>query len=184
MKKSLTLAIAFLLILSLLTACGGNGGGNAPTNTPATENAASTPDGAYTGNETASASVFENGVLTTAQLKIEISDYKVITLDGFTFLGIWFSVTNLTDNDLTPVLAWNSRITAYQDENLERRLSLTTVPDEPLNDYLDTVIAKDDTVHSCIAYIINDTAATVTLVGSEKVGGATIGSMTLDLSGR
>ena len=184
MKKILAFTLLLLLIISMLTACGGNNGSGTSTSNQAsttpTVNPTQKPTENVT-NETVSTSTFENGILTTDRLKIEITDYKVIDLDGWIILGIWFSVTNFTDGALKPGNAWNLLITGYRDENMENRLSLTNVPDDPLNDYLDTVIAQGDTVQSCIAYMIKDDTTLVTLVGSESVGGPVIGTMTLDL---
>ena len=179
-----------VMMVSGLTACGGNSGRSTSTsnqaNTTPTESPASTPTGNVT-NEIVSTSTFENGVLITDRLKIEITDYKVIEAENEyvpPLLAIWFSVTNFTDSALKPGNAWNSRITGYPDESLENRLSLTSVPDDPLNDYLDIVIARGDTVQCCIAYMIKEDTTLVTLVGSESVGGPVINTMTLDLSGR
>ena len=191
-KKSIRILSTLLAVMVVfgLTACGGNNGsGTSASNqvsTDPTENPTSTPTGNVT-NETVSTSMFENGVLITDRLKIEITDYKVIEAENEyvpPLFAIWFSVTNFTDSALKPGNAWNSRITGYQDESLENRLSLTNVPDDPLNDYLDIVIAKGDTVQCCIAYMIKDDTTLVTLVGSESVGGLVIGTMTLNLSGR
>jgi len=190
--KSMQLLSTLLTVMMVfgLTACGGNNGSSASTSNQASvtpkESPASTPTENVT-KETVSTSTFANGVLTTDRLKIEITDYKVIKAENEyvpPLLAIWFSVTNFTDNALKPGNAWNSRITGYLDESLKNRLSLTNVPDDPLNDYLDIVIAKGDTVKCCIAYMIKDDTTLVTLVGSESVGGPVIGTMTLDLSGR
>jgi hypothetical protein len=190
--KSIRILSTLLAVMVVfgLTACGGNNGsGTSASNqvsTDPTENPTSTPTGNVT-NETVSTSTFDNGVLKTDRLKIEITDYKVIEAENKyvpPLLAIWFSVTNFTDSALKPGSAWSSRITGYLDESLENRLSLTNVPDDPLNDYLDIVIAKGDTVQCCIAYMIKDDTTLVMLVGSESAGGPVIGTMTLDLSGR
>ena len=119
---------------------------------------------------------------TTTEVDIEETGASTFEDGVFTVIGFWFSLTNLSEKIIEPTLTWNLHITGYEDDNKDR-LSLTNVPDDPLNENLDKAIPKRKTINCCIAYIISDTTDLMALVGAELPCKPTMGSMTVDLLG-
>jgi hypothetical protein len=135
-------------------------------------------------------SSFAKGVLTTPDVKIVITDHKVIPVGqpGNEYgqkpvIAFYYSTTNLTDKRVDPSTAFIGMITAYQDNdpNAENRLDVGALPDERFLDTQTEVIKKGGTVENAIAYELDDLTTPVELVASGDLGLSTIGKVTYPL---
>ncbi|WP_217499109.1 DUF5067 domain-containing protein [Leifsonia sp. C5G2] len=133
-----------------------------------------------------SSSSFANGVLTTSNMKITITDHKVIPVGApgneygtKPVLAFWYSVTNLTDKKLDPTTAWIGTITAIQDNNPNavNKLEVGSLPDQTFLDTQLEDIKSGGTVQNAVAYELTDTTTPVDLVASDDLGMTTIGKL-------
>ena len=174
MKKSLIpLICASSALAFLLGACGtdssdAEGGGSSQTFSPGEgDGADDTPseDGP----------TFENGVLTTPELKIQITRYKVIKVGqkGNEYgekpvIAFWYKTTNLTDADVSP-MDFIFHFNGYQDNNpnAENELEVGMLPDDRFLDSQTENIKKGGTVENAVAYELDDLVTPVDLVATE-----------------
>lgn len=182
MKKMLTPIVPLFLVAGLaLTGCSST---SAPEEK--TEVAVEVPAEAETTGES-----FADGVLTTTDVKIEITDYKVIPVGEVgneygekPVLAIWYSTTNLgtADRDITPS-EFIFQFEAFQDNdpNAENKLNVGMLPDAAFRDSQLENIKADGTVANAIAYELDDTTTPVELVAGGGFGGDPIGTMTINL---
>lgn len=136
-------------------------------------------------------SSFENGVLTTAELEVEIVDYKVIPAGQVgneygddTVLAIWYDTTNLgtSDEDISPITAFISNFEAVQDNNpnAENTLNIGMLPDKEFLDSQTRGIKPGGTVTNAFAYTLTDTTTPVELIAGRF--GPEVGRMTFSLN--
>lgn len=184
MKKSLLpLACASSVLALLLVGCAESSdtkedGSSSQTFSPSEgDGADDSPD--------EGAPTFENGVLTTPELKIEITRYKVIKA-GQTgneygdkpVIAFWYKTTNLSGDDVDP-MAFIFNFEAYQDNNpnAENKLDVGALPDDRFLDSQTETIKKGGTVENAIAYELDDLVTPVDLVAieglDEELGRAT-----------
>ena len=135
-------------------------------------------------------SSFVDGVLTTPDVKIVITDHKVIQAGqgdneygDKPVLAFWYEVTNLTNQNVD-ALEWDWLVRAYQDNdpNVENELDtafMFPADDSSLADPLET-IKKGGTVKYATAYELDDQVTPVELV-AEELFGDEIGRMTYNL---
>ncbi|MBD7958356.1 DUF5067 domain-containing protein [Microbacterium sp. Sa4CUA7] len=134
---------------------------------------------------------FVDGVLTTEEVKIAITDYRVIPVGeaGNEYgdkpvLAIWYDTTNLgtSDRDITPS-EFIFSFEAYQDTdpNRENTLDVGMLPDPSFRDSQMENIKPGGTVPNAIAYELDDTTTPVDLV-AVRLFGDDIGRMTFNLS--
>ena len=181
-------AYASSALALLLSACGGtessdtDGGGSSQTTSP------SAGDGSDDSPSEAS-STFENGVLTTPDVKIEITRYKVIKVGqkGNEFgekpvIAYWYKITNVSGEKTDP-LAWIFTFKAFQDNNpnAENELNVASLPDEKFLDTQTENIKKGGTVENAVAYELDDLVTPVDLVATEGLDDV-IGKITYKLS--
>jgi hypothetical protein len=174
MKKSLfPLICAASTLALLLGACGTDSsdtrdGGSSETFSP------SEGDGADD-SPSEDAPTFENGVLTTPELKIQITRHKVIKAGqkGNEYgekpvIAFWYETTNLTDADVSP-MDFIFHFTAYQDNNpnAENELNVGMLPDDRFLDSQTENIKKGGTVENAVAYELDDLVTPVDLVATE-----------------
>lgn len=140
--------------------------------------------------ETPDGPSFADNVLTTDRMIIEITDYRVIPVgeEGNQFgdapvIAFWYSVTNLTDDDLNPATAWIMTMSAFQDNdpNMDNELSVGLLPDDNFLETQMANISKDGTLENAVAYVLDDEVTPVELRASENLGMTTFGSMTFGL---
>ncbi|WP_104111877.1 DUF5067 domain-containing protein [Arthrobacter sp. N199823] len=184
MKKSLVL-IAAASIALVLSGCAG----------PAAESKGS--DAKSSSSETSAASTtapksdssFKDGVLTTAELKIEITDHKVIAVgaEGNEYgkkpvIAFWYKTTNLSAKDVSP-MNFLFNLTAYQDNNpnAENKLEVGALPDDSFLESQTEKIKKDGTVENAIAYELDDEETPVDLVASIDMGMTELGKTSYKL---
>ena len=194
MKKSLiAIACASSALALLLSACGGtessdtDGGNSSQTQTMSP----SAGDGADDSPSEAS-STFENGVLTTPDVKIEITRYKVIGVGkkGNEYgekpvIAYWYKTTNVSGKKTDATSAWMFTFNGFQDNNpnAENELNFSLVfgiGDEKFPDSHEN-IKKGGTVENAVAYDLDDLVTPVDLVAAELFGDV-IGKTTYKLS--
>ena len=134
-------------------------------------------------------SSFKNGVLTTPDMKIKITDHKIIPVGkkgneygSKPVIAFWYKVTNLSGKKMSP-MDWIFAITAYQDNNpnAENKLGVGSVPDERFLDSQMENIKKGGTVENSMAYELDDQTTPVVLVASNDLGMTEIGKVTYNL---
>lgn len=135
------------------------------------------------------APTFENGILTTPEVKIEITRYKVIKAGqkGNEYgekpvIAFWYKITNISGDDIDP-LAFIFNFEAYQDNNpnAENTLEVGMLPDDRFLDSQSETIKKGGTVENAIAYELDDLVTPVDLVAIEGLD-EEIGRATYELS--
>lgn len=153
--------------------------------------ASASPDGSSsTKDATDSSSSFIDGTLTTPDMKIVITDRKVIAVGepGNEYgtepvVAFWYSVTNLTDKKLDPTTAWIGAITVFQDNNANslNKLDVASLPDQKFLDTQLEQIKNGGTVENAVAYGLTDTTTPVDLVASDDFGITEIGKLSYPL---
>ena len=129
---------------------------------------------------------FKNGVLTTPDLKIQITRVKVIKAGqkGNEYghkpvIAFWYKTTNLSGDKVNPIVAFIPYFNAYQDNNpnAENKLDVGSLPDDRFLDSQSENIKKGGTVEDAIAYELDDLVTPVDLVATdgldEAIGKAT-----------
>lgn len=182
---------AMVAIAILLSGCGETttessaASNNSSSNT---STSSETPE-ANSSGPTASDSSFVDGVLTTPELKLEITDHKVIPVGekgneygSKPVIAFWYSVTNLSGDDVSP-MNWIYTLAAYQDNNpnAENQLEVAALPDDQFLETQTEKIKIGGTVDNAVAYEIDDTTTPVDLVASDDFGETEIGKVTYDL---
>ncbi|RGX53599.1 DUF5067 domain-containing protein [Anaerotruncus sp. AF02-27] len=135
---------------------------------------------------------FANGVLLAEDVKIEITDYKIIEVgdEGNEYgetpvIAFWYKTTNLSGKEgISAMIAWIAMFEAIQDNdpNMVNALEVAALPD---NRYLDTQTAdikKDGTVECAVAYELNDMTTPVILKANRGVGGETLGEQIFEIA--
>lgn len=183
MKKFLGISVCAASALALLlSGCGGSTGtsgetSSAPTTAESTAAASEAP---------ATDASFVDGVLTTPEMKIVITDNKVIQpgdkgneYGEKPVMAFWYEITNLSGGDISP-MNWIFVFTAYQDNNpnAENELNVGTLPDDAFLDSQTETIKKGGTVANAVAYELDDTITPVELVASDGLGTTEIGRET------
>jgi len=134
-------------------------------------------------------SSFKNGVLTTPEVKIVITDQKVIPVGAAgneygskPVIAFWYQTTNLTDKHLDPT-TFLFLITAYQDNdpNAMNELQVAALPDDRFLETQMERIKKGGTVENAVAYELDDVTTPVDLVASDDLGASEIGKVTYTL---
>lgn len=178
MKKKLLIAVfAAFMALSMI------GCGNAST--PAEEGSA-TASGA-TSSEAASsessgnaAGSFANNVFENPDVKIEITDYKVIPVGeagneygSKPVIAFWYNTTNISGAETDPSTAWIFNFKAIQDNdpNAVNELEVGMLPDNAFLDSQTQTIKQGGTVANAVAYELDDTTTPVTLVAEDMLMG-------------
>lgn len=193
MKKKMLVSVFTAFMALSLVACSGN------TETPTASNASDstaiqTETQVQPDEETPEKSeyYFSDNVLVSADVKIEITDYKVIPV-GETgneygekpVVAFWYNTTNLSGNeDVNPISAWIAMFTAIQDNdpNQVNTLEVGALPDDAFLDSQMETIKKDGTAPCAIAYELDDTTTPVLLKATRGIGGEDLGEQTFELS--
>jgi hypothetical protein len=149
-----------------------------------------TGDGADASPSAASSTTFKNGVLTTPDVKIKITRYKVIGVGqkGNEYgekpvIAYWYKTTNVSGKKIDPMIAWIFSFKTYQDNNpnAENELNVASLPDERFLDSQSENIKKGGTVEDAVAYELDDLVTPVDLVATEGLDNV-IGKTTYKLS--
>jgi Domain of unknown function (DUF5067) len=118
---------------------------------------------------------FENGVLTTPDLKIQITRYKVIEAGqkGNEYgekpvIAFWYRTTNLSGGDVDPTdFLFNFNAIQDNNPNAVNELDVGSLPDDRFRDSQLETIKKGGTVENAIAYELDDLVTPVELVATE-----------------
>lgn len=184
------MAPVLLVVALALTGCAGAA---TPESEPGAEVEPSTASevDVETPEETVpAAESFADGVLTTADVQITITDYRVIPAGetgneygDVPVLAIWYDTTNLgaADRDISP-MEFIFMFEAFQDNdpNRENTLDVGALPDDAFLETQMENIKVDGTVSNAIAYELDDTTTPVELVAG--IFGDEIGRMTFNLN--
>ena len=120
-------------------------------------------------------STFKDGVLTTPELKIQITRHEIIEVGekGNEYgekpvIAFWYKTTNLTNADVSP-MDFIYHFTAYQDNNpnAENEIGVASLPDDRFLDSQMETIKKGGTVENAVAYDLDDLVTPVDLVATE-----------------
>lgn len=180
----LILSIVLVVVYSVALAGAANAlkGDTVPSASGQSSNSASEPkDGSPS---------FADGVLTTSDMKIVITDHKILAVGaaGNEFgskpvLAFWYSTTNLTDKKLDPTTGWMFAMKAIQDNdpNAVNELDIALLPDAKFLDSQLQGIKKGGTVDNAVAYELDDETTPVSLVASGGLGLVRIGTVTYKL---
>ena len=170
-KKALLVAVVTALVVAL-SGCGQTG---------ESKSAKAEKDGVY----------FKNGVYETNDVKIEITDEKVIQ-PGETgneygekpVIAFWYKVTNKTEKDIDPTTAWITAFQAFQDNdaNQVNELDVGMLPDQRYTDTQMEPIKKGGTAENAIAYELDDTTTPVIIKASNFVTGEKIGQKKYEIA--
>jgi hypothetical protein len=185
MKKSLVL-IAAASIALVLSGCGAGTAAESKGSdaTSSTKEASAAPTTAPTSD-----SSFKDGVLTTPELKIVITDHKVLAVGAKgneygkkPVIAFWYKITNLSAKDVSP-MNFMFNLTAYQDNNpnAENKLEVGGLPDDRFLETQMEKIKKDGTVENAIAYELDDEITPVDLVASTDLGMTELGKTSYKL---
>ena len=198
MKKLLSLLLAVFMVFSLV-ACSSSDTTEEPEEPSGQEETPEAPDDTEEEKvpeeeetEPDSEYYFADNVLVSEDVRIEITDYRVIPVgeEGNEYgdvpvIAFWYNVTNLTGNDnVTPIGSWIAMFTAIQDNdpNMVNELDVGSLPDDA---YLDTQMAtvkEGGTVDCAIAYKLDDTTTPVTLQATRGLFGEELGEQTFEIA--
>lgn len=185
MKKPFAfLAPLTLAITIALTGCSGSDAPGGSASGSAVE--VDVPEAEAPANAT-----FQDGVLTTPDMTITVTDYRVIQpgAEGNEYsdtpvLAIWYDTTNLgtSDREVSPVTEFVVNIEAYQDNdpNLVNKLGVGMLPDPAFLDSQTAAIKPGGTVPNAVAYELSDLTTPVELAAI--YGGDEVGRMTFNLN--
>lgn len=170
MKTSrIPLICAMSALVFLVGACG--------TSAPTQTFAPSAGDGADASPNN-QGPTFQNGVLTTSDLRLRITRYKVIGVGqkGNEYgkkpvIAFWYTTTNLSGDKVDPTGAWILNLNAYQDNNpnAENELEVGSLPDDRFLDSQSENIKKGGTVKNAVAYELDDRHTPVDLVATQNL---------------
>jgi len=129
---------------------------------------------------------FVDGVLTTSEISIRITDKRVIAVGApgneygdKPVIAFWYDITNLTDGDVSP-MNWIYVFSAFQDNNPNaiNELEIASLPDDRFLESQTEQIKKGGTVQNAVAYELDDQTTPVDLVASSGLGRTEIGRTT------
>lgn len=186
-KNFISVLVLFLPLLVLVTACGDEleNSEQIPENTePKTDQKDADTNTENESNEEESEYYFKDNVAQLRDVKITITDTKVIPVgeEGNEYgdkpvFAIWYETTNLSEKEINPTTAWMAVFEAVQDNdpNVVNTLDVGSHPDDR---YLDTQLADikpNGTVTNAIAYELDDLETPVTLIATQGLMGDELG---------
>lgn len=193
--KKLVCLLCVAMILSL-TGCGGNTSSTAseagPSSSSVMESSVSQNEDSPTSAEQTPQYYFKDNELVTADVKIKITDYKVIQpgeegneYGDVPVIAFWYDTTNLSGKDsIDPTTAWVVMFEAIQDNdpNFVNSLEMGMHPDDSLIDNQLVKIKKDGTVSNAVCYELDDVTTPVTLKATRGIGGESLGEQVYEIS--
>lgn len=193
MKNRMALPAALAAIALMVSACSSAAGeseSGGSTSSPSASVAAAAPASAAPAAEPAAAkSSFADNVLTTDDLKITITEHRVIPVGepGNEYgekpvIAFWYQITNLSGENVSP-MNWIYSISAFQDNNPNsvNQIEIGSLPDSRFLDTQTETIKKGGTVENAVAYELDDLTTPVDLVASDDLGFTEIGKLSFDL---
>lgn len=133
---------------------------------------------------------FEDGVLVSQDVRIEILGWKIVEpgdgpLVDSPEIVFEYDVTSLSGSDaVTPATAWFAMFTAIQDnnENYVNTLDTGWFYDEEYFDSAYETLKEGGTVRNSVSYVLDDTTTPVTLVANRGIGGELLGEQSFDIA--
>lgn len=134
------------------------------------------------GSTDAVETTFENNVYQSADVKIEITDVKVIPAGEYgnefgekPVIAFWYDTTNISGQETDPSTAWIMNFSAVQDDdpNAVNELDMASLPDERYLDSQSESIKQGGTVSNAVAYELDDYETPVTLIATDILGNET-----------
>lgn len=154
---------------------GGDSGSTAADNGASSSGAANTSESSDN-----AAGSFANNVFENSDVKIEITDYKVIPVGEVgneygekPVIAFWYNVTNISGTETDPNSAWIFNLKAIQDNdpNAINELEVGLLPDDAFLDSQTQTIKQGGTVANAVAYELDDTTTPVILVAEDIILG-------------
>ena len=192
-KNPWLIAVGVVVILGVIgIAFGNNSDESAGTNsTPNNSSSVVSSDSSSSSKETSPSEYFANNELVTKDIKIVITDYKVIQ-PGETgneygdkpVIAFWYDTTNVSGKEGTnATTAWITCFEAIQDNdpNVVNTLNVGMLPDSTFTDSQLKDIKAGGTVSNAIAYELKDTTTPVLLKAS-VLGLTDLGEQTFDIA--
>lgn len=181
MKKRM-LAMAFVAATSMaFSSCGSN---------TASEQSAEAVEATDAVKEETENYYFKDNVLVAEDVKIEITDYKVIPAGELgneysdkPVIAFWYNTTNISGKEVDPSMAWIVMFTAIQDNNPNaiNELDMGMLPDEQFLDTQSEIIKKGGTVANAVAYELDDDTTPVTLKATKGIMGEYLGEQNFEI---
>lgn len=135
---------------------------------------------------------FKDNILVSEDVKIEITDWKVIPAGeagneygDAPIIAFWYNTTNLSEKDsITPLTAWFAMFTAVQDNdpNMVNKLDAASHPDNELLDNQTAQIKQNGTVANAVAYTLTDETTPVVLKATKGILGEELGEQTFEIA--
>lgn len=188
MKNKMSIPAAAAALVLLLSGCGGASADEAAATKPSSNQTVEAPQPDETKAPAAEASLID-GVLTTRDVKIAITDHRIIRVGepGNEYgtkpvLAFWYDITNVAGESVTP-MNWIYLFEAIQDNdpNAVNKLDVGGLPDDAFLDSQMQEIKVGGTIQSAIAYELDDETTPVELIASEDLGTTEIGRITYNL---
>lgn len=186
MNKKMAIPAAAAALALLLSGCGG-ASADEPATTPSTSQTVEAPQ--ETTAPAAEAS-FVDGVLTTRDVKIAITDHRIIQVGepgneygSKPVLAFWYDITNVASEGVVTSSNWVFLFEAIQDNdpNAVNKLEVGMLPDDAFLESQMQEIKVGGTIQSAIAYELDDLTTPVDLIASEDLGMTEIGKITYNL---
>lgn len=201
LKRRMIAAFAVAAALAL-TACGGSGTseGEAPVAESVVSSEVATSESSNTSATSASESqsqatqadaYFADNELVTEDVKIVITDYKVIQPgeEGNEYgdapvIAFWYDTTNLSGKTTNASTAWMFAFEAIQDNdpNVVNTLDIASLPDKAFLETQMQDIKEGGTVSNAVAYTLDDTTTPVKLVASDMLGMTELGEQVFEIA--
>ncbi|WP_101698546.1 DUF5067 domain-containing protein [Clostridium minihomine] len=188
-KQTIALFSAVLLIAGSLAGCGGTSTSSSPSEGQGAADSTASVE-SVNAPEEKSKYYFKDGVLQAEDIKIEITDHKIIQSgeEGNKYgdkpvIAFWYNTTNITGKDIAPSTAWIIMFEAVQDNNPNaiNKLKMAALPDSKFLDTQIETIKKDGTVENAVAYKLDDLQTPVTLYANRGLAGEKLGSQTFEI---
>ena len=182
-----TIILTSVLTLAIISGCGNQ---DEATNNGSSIDKEVTAENTNVEKETGNELYFKENEAKLNDLKIKITETKVIqTGDKGNEYGekpvfaIWYEVTNLSDKEIDPNIGWIAVFEAVQDNNPNaiNTLNVGGLPDEQFLDSQSETIKKGGTVKSAIAYELDDLETPVTLIATQGVDGNKLGEQNFNI---
>lgn len=131
-------------------------------------------------NDIKDSTYFNDGIAETNDTKIEIIKNKVVdsSNDNKKNIGFWYKITNKSNNEITPLFAWNSLFSAKQEKN---QLASAPSPEDKYNQPLLTNIQKGQSVEVAVAYELVSDNNPVILTCRNGLSGNSLGEQKFEI---